>query len=559
MLEYIDRAKEGLRENEGEITEARHARDQLVERQSRLVGQLAFATNPLARNLELAKKHFSKCLQRREKLVAKKKECIDYISTMRLKGRLCFPAEGKLPQDLFLNILGQICDSHRDMVSLAARQFRSNVSLGRSLRLFQKKIVKVAAGWDHTCMISIDGELLTCGSGRIGHGQEETVELLPRVVQNLLPSMTTSGERARVIDVACGGQFTVAVVGIFKQGQSDWYKNSLYTFGDGDSGELGGGRRESRGTPSELREFSNVSWYDFRFAKVVAGDHHVLALTSTGRVFSWGCGDEGRLGLPTLEIDVLIPIQIPSVKDIVVTDIAAGCDYSILLTEHGGVLTFGSNRFRRLGHTTAYPAPNPLSAHVFSKPTVVAGLADMFIVAAAAGQDHSVFLSKDGEVFSCGNKNCGSLGLGLPPLVISDFDDEDEGDGKAVAPPRKVEVGTLESGEAVVHVSAGEYCTLLVTTRGRLFRFGSTTGGPWQLKQESSIQTVPTLVEALARHRVTSVAGGQFHVVICTHDGEVFTYGGDVEHGRLGHGPRAEEEMSSGAPGEPVAVRALGR
>jgi len=70
-------------------------------------------------------------------------------------------------------------------------------------------------------------------------------------------------------------------------------------------------------------------------------------------------------------------------------------------------------------------------------------------------------------------------------------------------------------------------CTLLVTTRGRLFRFGSTTGGPWQLKQESSFQTVPTLVEALARHRVTGVAGGQFHVVICTHDGEVFTYGGD--------------------------------
>jgi len=29
--------------------------------------------------------------------------------------------------------------------------------------------------------------------------------------------------------------------------------------------------------------------------------------------------------------------------------------------------------------------------------------------------------------------------------------------------------------------------------------------------------------------------------------------------GRLGHGPRAEEEVASGAPGEPVAVRARGR
>jgi regulator of chromosome condensation len=57
--------------------------------------------------------------------------------------------------------------------------------------------------------------------------------------------------------------------------------------------------------------------------KIVCGGMHTVALSSLGKVFTWGCNDEGALGREGAEntpLEVAIPIP--------VTDVSAGDSHS---------------------------------------------------------------------------------------------------------------------------------------------------------------------------------------------------------------------------------------
>ena len=84
---------------------------------------------------------------------------------------------------------------------------------------------------------------------------------------------------------------------------------------------------------------------------IAAGEHHVLAATSEDLLFSWGCGEFGRLGRGD-EDDCATPTQVPlPSKSIAIRRIAAGADCSFLLTRNGKLLAFGSNQDNKLALT----------------------------------------------------------------------------------------------------------------------------------------------------------------------------------------------------------------
>lgn len=81
--------------------------------------------------------------------------------------------------------------------------------------------------------------------------------------------------------------------------------------------------------------------------------HHYLALSANGEVFSWGCGDGGRLGhgdTVPLEEPKLISALSGKQAGKHVVHIACGSTYSAAITAEGELYTWGRGNYGRLGH-----------------------------------------------------------------------------------------------------------------------------------------------------------------------------------------------------------------
>ena len=139
-----------------------------------------------------------------------------------------------------------------------------------------KKVVYVATGNAHTVCIDEDGEVYTWGfgqNGRLGHGNEKSLAL-PKLVDGL------AGKRCS--SVACGGSHTLVLA----------QNGKVFSFGDNSHGQLGHGDTKKKMTPKLIK----VPFEGKKIQQVACGRFHSLALTTKGGLYSWGCGENGRLG-----------------------------------------------------------------------------------------------------------------------------------------------------------------------------------------------------------------------------------------------------------------------
>ncbi|CAK4108673.1 unnamed protein product [Aphanomyces euteiches] len=117
--------------------------------------------------------------------------------------------------------------------------------------------------------------------------------------------------------------------------------NHVFSWGRGDRGVLGHGNNESIAVP---RIINTLNY--FRVTQIAAGRQHVLALTESNGVFAFGHGSHGQLGLGhTSDSDV--PAHIDTFDGINVTFVAAGDDFSAALTDTVGsrqVFMWGSGQ-----------------------------------------------------------------------------------------------------------------------------------------------------------------------------------------------------------------------
>ncbi|GIY42322.1 e3 ubiquitin-protein ligase HERC2 [Caerostris extrusa] len=84
------------------------------------------------------------------------------------------------------------------------------------------------------------------------------------------------------------------------------------------------------------------------FLKVKRG-RHALALTVDGKVFSWGEGDDGKLGLGN-RMSYDRPRLILALKSKRIRDIACGSAHSAAISSSGELYTWGLGDYGRLGH-----------------------------------------------------------------------------------------------------------------------------------------------------------------------------------------------------------------
>eukprot|EP00262_Sarcandra_glabra_P004465 TRINITY_DN1551_c0_g5_i1.p1 TRINITY_DN1551_c0_g5~~TRINITY_DN1551_c0_g5_i1.p1 ORF type:complete len:480 (+),score=69.21 TRINITY_DN1551_c0_g5_i1:520-1959(+) len=154
--------------------------------------------------------------------------------------------------------------------------------------------VVVAAGAWHAAVVGRDGRVCTWGWGRygcLGHGNEEC-ESIPKVVEALT--------NVKAIHVATGDYTTFVV--------SD--KGDVYSFGCGESSSLG----HSTGPDGQVNRRSNVlspelvtslkqgneRVVQISLTNSIYWNAHTFALTDSGKLYAFGAGDQGQLGIELL-------------------------------------------------------------------------------------------------------------------------------------------------------------------------------------------------------------------------------------------------------------------
>lgn len=316
----------------------------------------------------------------------------------------------------------------------------------------------------HSIAITAKGEAMAWGNGdkfRLGHGSS-TKEYVPRTIETL-------SQRGRVRDLACGLGHTLALMesgdiyawgdgsngrlGLgdthdrsdptrvelsFKiqdiDGQTKTslpvrfrhifcgashslglsYEGQAYAWGKNNQGQCGHGHTNDQWTIKEIYNFRDTEdgIDNERVTCAAGGWEHSLFRTASGRVYSCGCGykDSRRACIPPVlghgDCDrKLIPTLVQPLDDFreEIVKVACGWDHSLAISANGKVYTWGSGANGKLGHG---------DEENFDTPTLVRSLSGKHVKDAKAGCEHTLFMTNDNELWTCGQGDNGRLGHG---------------------------------------------------------------------------------------------------------------------------------------------------
>ncbi|XP_040893624.1 probable E3 ubiquitin-protein ligase HERC4 [Toxotes jaculatrix] len=209
------------------------------------------------------------------------------------------------------------------------------------------------------------------------------------------------------------------------------------------------------------------------------------------------------------------PSPLNTLSNIPVSQVACGSQHSMALTKEGQVYTWGQDSRGQLGL-----GKRRLGA---CSPQHLSSLSAIPLVQIAAGGEQSFALSFSGGVFGWGRNDCGQLGLG-------DTTDRHT--------PTSVHCLNLKK---TVHISCGVDHTAILTKHGAVFTFGS--GHYGQLGHNSfSHELRPRLVAELLGANVTQIACGRHHTLVLTDSKKVYSFG-CREQGQLGHGEESHPSV----------------
>jgi len=179
----------------------------------------------------------------------------------------------------------------------------------------------------------------------------------------------------------------------------------LWTFGTGDNGQLGLGITKKSLVPLLVDPES------FKHAHVVmvaCGFSHTAAVAKISgglgkrcnTLWTWGCGIQGRLGHGADCADKMVPTEIPTARfaDCNMCTVACGDDHTAAVTQNGRVFTWGVGNNWQLGHS---------HREACFVPTRIERLEQHRVVTVACGPAHTAAVTEEGHLWTWGN---GSLG-----------------------------------------------------------------------------------------------------------------------------------------------------
>jgi alpha-tubulin suppressor-like RCC1 family protein len=259
---------------------------------------------------------------------------------------------------------------------------------------------------------------------------------------------------------------------------------------------------------------------------ISGGDNHSLVTSGKiGEAWSFGHGRYGQLGHGGEENEA-VPRLIEALSGVAVKHVAAGEYHSMVLTRDGDVFTWGWGRFGELGHGNTDQQLVPKR---------VEGLTNVTDI--ASGGRHSLAVGGGGAVYTWGYNYRGQLGLG------------DHGDGTDRDVPTEV------PGVNEVVTVAGSYHSFALSRDGTVMVCGCNTEGQQGLGDTDDRDTF-TVVAGL--RGVVDIDAGVDHTIAVTAEGGLYAWG----KGRaMGHGGDGDTQylvptkVTGGGIGEAAVVQ----
>ena len=296
----------------------------------------------------------------------------------------------------------------------------------------------------------------------------------------------------------------------------------IYTFGNGADGRLGLDSLGSKIEPCEVQHELATK----RCVRVACGWAHTVALEEKGKVYTWGSNSFGQLGQGSMDnkpsSTSVVPQQVlrfPA-KGVKIMTISCGAWHTMALSEQGAVFSWGGGAYGQLGLGDVLSSLSPALVK-FNKS----------VLAIACGVWHSLALTDEGVVgqtgvvWAFGRGSGGELGLGdfecrFVPTVIK---------------------GTL-LGERVMRISAGGWNSAALTDKGHVFVWGHNQYSQLAASAPANKPSPePRKIETLQMMDASGVSCGPAHMAVVTKDGRLYTWGrGD--RGQLGHGLVVDKE-----------------
>eukprot|EP01022_Parablepharisma_sp_SALTPOND_P011884 TRINITY_DN1513_c0_g1_i1.p1 TRINITY_DN1513_c0_g1~~TRINITY_DN1513_c0_g1_i1.p1 ORF type:complete len:1386 (+),score=114.51 TRINITY_DN1513_c0_g1_i1:1826-5983(+) len=270
-------------------------------------------------------------------------------------------------------------------------------------------IISVACG--HCCSFAINayGQAFAWGKnqfGQLGLGLDSPMIVrIPTLIKGLPP----------IKQLASGNEHAVAVS----------RSGKVFTWGNGESGLLGHENCDSLAVPTVVSSLEGT-----HIKAVECGGLHTVALSNDGRLFTWGRAEGGQLGIPEAVLENVLkqngdyylhsPYEL-SFENETVKGIACGEAHTLAVTESGTAYGWGFCNFGQLGLGFTSDSFEPGTGNYKSTiwtPTKIESLKNVKKV--TAGSTFSFFLSRQGELYSCGVNDFGQTGneIELKSVVV---------------------------------------------------------------------------------------------------------------------------------------------
>lgn len=316
-----------------------------------------------------------------------------------------------------------------------------------NMSMLDGKVCQVSAGQEHVAVLTDKGSMYVRGRGRYGAlgnaiGSYGSPNYADDEFNNSMTFIQVQKTLLNEEDIRTIACGYDHTVAVTVSGK-------VFTFGAGLHFALGiGDNQLNQYVPN--RVFIQDDGVEVEIVMVCAGDSHTMALSKDGTVFSWGNNNFGQLGLQDREVRKT-PVKIPRTffGDDPVVFIAAGTCHSAAVTQNGSLYTWGLNVSAQLGMR----GPSSLSPQLvecdFGSPVSMV----------SCSKRHTIVVTDAGTVWSCGYDFLGCLGLG--------FDEDAQPNlGREF---RNVDVGQKK----IMTAATGSSISALVTASGELLLTGN--------------------------------------------------------------------------------------
>eukprot|EP00252_Welwitschia_mirabilis_P008229 TRINITY_DN1997_c0_g1_i1.p1 TRINITY_DN1997_c0_g1~~TRINITY_DN1997_c0_g1_i1.p1 ORF type:complete len:395 (-),score=50.19 TRINITY_DN1997_c0_g1_i1:384-1568(-) len=200
------------------------------------------------------------------------------------------------------------------------------------------RVRQVAAGGTHSVVLTHNGQVWTWGQ-----------PWPPGDIKQIWTPVRVQGlENVQLI--AVGAFHNLALL----------EKGEVWSWGNNEYGQLGTGDTQPRSQPVPVQGLDGLVVVD-----VAAGGWHSTALTADAEVYAWGRGEHGRLGFGEDKSSKMVPQKVQLLAGETMAQVSCGGTHSVAVTTDGRIFSYGRGDHGRLGYgrkiTTGHPMEVPIN------------------------------------------------------------------------------------------------------------------------------------------------------------------------------------------------------